>query len=118
MDQADAATAWALALLRWSGAPRLPSMPCAAPRGIAPMSVRSVLPLHRGQAYPRCRRAAAGPHEFAAADELGPTWRAARARGVALPRSSGDPPRAADRVSPRGDSASGPLRRLASLRPA
>src|ERR1700724_539450 len=117
MDQADAATAWALALLRWSGAPRLPSMPCAAPRGIAPMSVRSVLPLPRGQAYPRWRRAAAGPHEFAAADERGPTWRAAPSRGVVPPRSSADPPTAAHRVSPGGDNASEPAPHHASSRP-
>src|ERR1700731_1907959 len=75
-------------------------MLCANPRETPPMSVKSASSFPREPAYPRCRRAAAGPHEFAAADELGPTWRAARARGVALPRSSGDPPRAADRVSP------------------
>src|SRR6202045_4749416 len=75
-------------------------MLCANPRETHPMSVKSVSPFHRGPAYPRCRPAAAGPHEFAAADERGPTWRAARARGVALPRSSGGPPRAADRVLP------------------
>src|SRR5258706_7699020 len=118
MDHADAATAWALALLRWSGAPHPPSMPCAAPRGIAPMSVRSVLPPHRGRAYPRCRRAAAGPHEFAAADELGPTWRAAPSLGVVPPRSSEDPPTAVHRVSPEGDNASGPVPHHASSRPA
>src|SRR5712672_1125640 len=77
-------------------------MLCANLRETPPMSVKSASSFHREPAYPRCRRAAAGPHEFAAADELGPTWRAARARGVALPRSSGDPPRAADRVSPGG----------------
>src|ERR1700730_11646840 len=61
MDQAGAAIAWASPLLCWSGVPHPPSMPCAAPRGIAPMSVTSVSPVHRGRAYPRCRRAAAGP---------------------------------------------------------
>src|SRR6476661_5634841 len=98
MDQADAATAWALVLLRWSGAPHPPSMPCAAPRGIAPMAARSVLPLHREQAYPRYRRAAAGPHEFAAADALGPARREAHSRGVAPARSSAGLPTTVDRV--------------------
>src|SRR5258706_373878 len=92
--------------------------PALAVPGATPASAVIATTTIRRPAYPRCRRAAAGPHEFAAADELGPTWRAARARGVALPRSSGDPPRAADRVSPGGDSASGPVRRHASLRPA
>src|ERR1700748_32730 len=77
-------------------------MLCANSRGTPPMSVKSVSPFHRGPAYPRCRPAAAGPHEFAAAVELGPTTHAARARGAALPRSSGGPLRAADRVSPGG----------------
>src|SRR5437588_5487500 len=58
-------------------------------RGTPPMSVKSVSPFHRGPAYRRCRPAAAGPHEFVAADERGPTCRAARARGGSLPRSSG-----------------------------
>src|SRR5712675_2035245 len=57
-------------------------MLCANPRETPPMSVKSASSFHRGPAYPRCRRTAAGPHEFAAADELGPTWRAARARGA------------------------------------
>src|ERR1700739_1214955 len=78
-------------------------MLCANLRGTPPMSAKSVSPFHRGPAYPRCPPAAAGPHEFAAAVELGPTTRAARARGAALPRSSGGPLRPADRVSPEGD---------------
>src|SRR2546423_14227432 len=106
MDPAAAAIAWASPLLRWSGVPHPPAMPCAVRRGIAPMSARWVSRFPRGRAYPQYRRAAAGPHGFAVADELGPTWRAARSRGVAPPRLSAHPPTVVDRVSPEGDSAS------------
>src|SRR5205814_10024347 len=91
MDPAAAAIAWASPMLHWSGVPHLPAMPCAVLRGIAPMSARWVSRLPRGRAYPQYRRAAAGPHGFAVADELGPTWRAARSGASHLdvrPRSS------------------------------
>src|ERR1700730_1897875 len=118
MDRADAVVAWASLLLRWSGVPRPPSMPCAARRGIAPKSARQVSPFHRERAYPQCRRAAAAPHEFAVVDELGPTWRAARSPGVGPPHSSGGLITAVDRVCPAGDSASSPVPHHASSRPA
>src|SRR5712675_956724 len=84
MDPA-AAIAWASPLLRWSGVPHLPAMPCAALRGIAPMSAGWVSRFRRGRAYLRSQRAAAGPHGSPSAGELGPTWPAALALGVGPP---------------------------------
>src|SRR5512133_3208992 len=91
MDRAAAASAWASPWLRWSGVPPPPAMPCAALRGIPPMSARWVSRFPRGPACPRYQRAAAGPHGSPSAGELGPTWTAALALGGAPPRSSVGP---------------------------
>src|SRR5262252_9498886 len=102
MDRVDGAIASVSALLRWSAVPHHPSMPCAAPRGIAPMSGSQVAPHHRGRDGPLLRRVPAGPHGFPLAAELGPMWRAARSRGVASDRTYVGRLTAADRGWPAG----------------
>src|SRR5215831_1929570 len=97
MDRVDGAIASVSALLRSSAVPHPPSMPCAAPRGIAPMSGSQVSTHHRGRDGLLLRRVPAGPHGSPLADELGPMWRAARSSGVAPDRSSVGPPATVDR---------------------
>src|SRR5215831_16605796 len=108
MDRVDGAIASVSALLRSSAVPHPPSMPCAAPRGIAPMLGSQVSPHHRGRDGLLLRRVPAGPHGSPLTDELGPMWRAARSRGVAPDRSSVGRLTAVDRGWPAGNSASRP----------
>src|SRR5215469_932320 len=108
MDRVDGAIASVSAFLRSSGVPHPPSMPCAAPRGIAPMWGSRVSTHHRGRDGLLLRRVPAGPHGSPLADELGPMWRAARSSGVAPDRSSVGLPATVDRGWPAGNSASWP----------